>query len=81
MAKNSRIIRDDYTRMASVYVFNNKSDARENFAQFISNVRDHGEVEVVRSDNGEEFTGGKFVSVCKKHLIKREFTTTDSTPI
>ena len=31
-------------------------------------------VEIVRSDNGGEFFGGKFASVCNELLIKQEFT-------
>ena len=31
-------------------------------------------VEIVRTDNGSEFTSGEFARVCNKLMIKREFT-------
>ena len=37
-------------------------------------MRDHGEVEAVRSDNGGEFTGDDFVQMCNRHRIRRECT-------
>lgn len=34
----------------------------------------HHLVEIIRSDNGGEFFGGEFASVCNELLIKQEFT-------
>ena len=35
-------------------------------------------VEIVRSDNGGEFSGGEFEEACKQHCIKQKFTNADS---
>ena len=72
------IIRDDLTRYTWVYFLKQKSEAAETFEQFLSDVRDLGEVETVRSDDGGEFTSKAFVQVCSRHRIKRELTTADS---
>ena len=72
------IIRDDLTRYTWVYFLKEKSDAAETFEQFLSDVRDLGEVETVRSDNGGEFTSKAFIRVCSSHRIKRELTTAES---
>ena len=55
----------------------NKSDAGRAFRSFLASVRADGIpslVEIVRSDNGGEFFGGEFTSVCNELLIKQEFT-------
>ena len=47
------------------------------FRSFLASVRADGLpslVEIVRSDNGGEFFGGEFESVCNELLIKQEFT-------
>ena len=71
------IVKDDFTRRAWMYFLINKSDAGSAFRSFLASVRADGIpslVEVVRSDNGGEFFGGEFASVCNELLIKQEFT-------
>ena len=60
-----------------MYFQRNKSDAGSAFRSCIASVRADGVpslVEIVRSDNGGEFSGGEFASVCNELLIKQEFT-------
>ena len=71
------IVKDDFTRRAWMYFLKNKSDAGSAFRSFLASVRADGVpslVEIVRSDNGGEFFGGEFASVCNELLIKQEFT-------
>ena len=71
------IVKDDFTRRAWMYFLRNKSDAGSAFRSFLASVRADGTpslVEIVRSDNGGEFFGGEFASVCNEILIKQEFT-------
>ena len=71
------IVRDDCTRRSWMYFLKNKSDAGSAFRTFLASVRAVGKpslVEIVRSDNGGEFFGGEFASVCNELLIKQEFT-------
>ena len=71
------IVKDDFTRRAWLYFLKNKSDAGSAFRSFLASVRADGVpslVEIVRSDNGGEFFGGEFASVCNELLIKQEFT-------
>ena len=59
------------------YFLRSKSDAGSACRIFLASVRADGIpslVEIVRSDNGGEFFGGKFASVCNELLIKQEFT-------
>ena len=71
------IVKDDFTRRAWMYFLRSKSDAGSAFRSFLASVRADGIpslVEIVRSDNGGEFFGGEFASVCNELLIKQEFT-------
>ena len=71
------IVKDDFTRRAWIYFLRSKSDAASAFRSFLASVRADGIpslVEIVRSDNGGEFFGGEFASVCNELLIKQEFT-------
>ena len=52
----------------------NKLDAVDAFKEFLADTRTEGDVEVVRSDGGEEFRG-RFSQVCVDNRIKQEFTT------
>ena len=68
-------VKDDSTRRAWMYFLGNKSDAGSAFRNFLASVRVDGIpslVEIVRSDNGGEFLGGGFASVCNELLIKQE---------
>ena len=70
------IVKDDFTWRAWMYFMINKSDAGSAFRSFLASVHADGVpslVEIARSDNGGEFFGGEFASVCNKLLIKQEF--------
>ncbi|CAN0320232.1 unnamed protein product [Scytosiphon promiscuus] len=71
------IVKDDYTRRGWLYFLKHKLDAASAFRSFLASVRADGLpslVEIVRSDNGGEFFGGEFESMCNELLIKLEFT-------
>ena len=71
------IVMDDFTRRAWMHFQINKSDAGSAFRSFLASVRADGipsVVEIVRSDNGGEFLGGEFASVCNELSIKQECT-------
>ena len=75
------IVKDDFSRYSWLYFLERKSDAAESFRKFLADVRADGvpsRVETVRSDNGGEFYGGDFASVCRQVCIKQEFTTAKS---
>ena len=72
------IIRDCFTRFTWLFFLKHKSEAAESFERFLGLVREHGSVMKVRSDEGGEFTGKAFRSVCTRHQIKQELTTADS---
>ena len=79
--KYPMIIRDDYSRYTWMYFISYKSDAADTFAKFLTDVRLEGipsEVVVIRSDDGGEFSEGKFGKLCRERNIKQEFTTGDS---
>lgn len=51
-------VRDEYIiRFMWPYFLKKKGDAHKMFEQVLADIRDHGEVGAVRSDNGGEFTG------------------------
>ena len=54
------------------------------FEQFLADTRTDGvasKVEIVRTDGGGEFRGGKFGDLCRSRGIKQEFTTADSSQL
>ena len=58
-----------------------KSDSGDVFRKFLADARADrvpSKVEIVRSDNGGEFSGGEFEEACKQHCIKQKFTNADS---
>ena len=75
------IEKDDFTRRAWMYFLRSKSDAGCAFRSFLASVRADeipSLVEIARSDDGGEYFGGEFASVCNELLIKQEFTRADS---
>ena len=54
-----------------------KSEAPEGLEQFLADVREVGIPEIIRSDDASELKGGAFSDICRKHRIKREFTSAD----
>ena len=73
------IVRDDYTRYTWLPGLKSKSASATAFAfrEFLADVRADvipSSVEIVRTDNGFEFTSVEFARVCNKLMIKREFT-------
>ena len=73
------INRDDATRMSKEYFVKHKSDAPEELNQYLADTRDISPPEIIRSDDAPELKGGRFAEICRKHHIKRGFTSA-STP-
>ena len=73
------IFRDDATRISKEYFVKHKSDAPEALHQYLADTRDIGPPEIIRSDDEPELKGRRFIEICRKHHIKREFTSA-STP-
>ena len=51
------IIRDDFTRFSWICFLKEKKDAYKKFEEFLADIRGHGEVESIRSDNGGNLRG------------------------
>lgn len=51
------IVRDNSMPFSCIYFLKKKEHAYNNFKQFLMNIRDHGEVEVVRSENEDNSRG------------------------
>lgn len=66
----------DLTRFTWLYFFKNNSDVPKKFEEFLSDIPDHGKVEIVCSDNAVElFMGKEFIRICAHHRIKCGLTT------
>ena len=65
---------DDYTGIVIPYFMKNKSDTPQAFEKFLADVRPHGEVKCIRSDEGGEFTSQIFETLLTKNRIKHEFS-------
>ena len=75
------IMRNYFSLYAWLYFISHKSDAAEEFKQFLADLRIGyipSEVVVVRSDNVGEFNQGEFGQLCRERNIMQEFTTADS---
>lgn len=80
------IVRDDFSRFTWLFGLKSKSSSNTAFAfrKFLADVqvefqadvqRDvKPKVKIVRSDNGNEFSGGEFEFLCNELRIKQEFT-------
>lgn len=55
-----------------------KPGAGKAFEAFLGLVRDHAEVEIMRSDNNGKFTSEAFKYDCRRHRITRELITASS---
>jgi transposase InsO family protein len=67
---------DDYTRMTTVFLLKNKSEAFENFKiykEMVENEMD-SRIKCLRYDNGGEFTSKEFMDYCSSHGIKMQFS-------
>ena len=45
--------------------------------QWLADNSAHGPPGIIRSDDASELRGGRFAEICRKHTIKREFTSAD----
>ena len=75
------LICDGFSRFMWTYFMRQKSESATRFRQFLADehvARIPSAVEVVRSDEGGEFKGD-FAKLCRRHNIRQEFTTADST--
>ena len=59
------------------YYLRHKSEAPQGLEQFLADVRKVGIPKIIRSDDASELKGGAFSDICRKHRIKREFTSAD----
>ena len=62
---------DDFSRYANVKFLRYKSEVLEMFKEYIA---EHGVPQILRSDNGTEYTSKDFRRLCVENKIKQEFT-------
>jgi hypothetical protein len=68
---------DDYTRMCWVYFLKSKAEVAGVFLRFknwVENQSGH-KIQIVRSDNGTEYTSNKFAQFCHDAGIEHQYTT------
>lgn len=66
------IMRDDYTQYTWFYSMRKKSDSSITFEEFLRQFGNHGELDFVHTNNGDEATYEADKDVCGCHRIKRE---------
>ncbi|CAM9733137.1 unnamed protein product [Sphacelaria rigidula] len=71
------IVRDDHSRHTKLCFLRKKDEAERYFAKYIAWASPR-KVEMVRSDDGGEFSEGAFGELCDREKIKGEKTTADS---
>ncbi|CAM9995170.1 unnamed protein product, partial [Sphacelaria rigidula] len=71
------IVRDDHSRHTKLYFLRKKDEVERYFVKYIAWVSPK-KVEIVRSDDGGEFSEGAFGELCDRAKIKQEKTTADS---
>lgn len=72
------IVLDDFTLFCWVCLLKKFDAASREFEQFLSDVRNYGEVEAVRSGNRGERIGQSLADTCNGHRIRQELTTSGS---
>ena len=63
---------DDYSSAVFVYFLKKKSDTVQATEKFLADVSPYGDVKVMRSDNGTEFTSNDFQTLMRKNKIRHE---------
>ena len=63
---------DDYSGTILVYFLRSKSDTVQATERFLADIKPHGDVKCLRSDNGSEFTSRDFQSLLRKNRIRHE---------
>jgi len=63
---------DDFSGLVMVYFLKQKSDAVAAAEKFLADVAPHGRVARLRTDNGTEYTCGKFTDLLIQNKIKHE---------
>jgi transposase InsO family protein len=68
---------DDFSLNTWIYFLKSKSEIFKNFKEFKEIVENLSEkkINILRSDNGGEFTSDEFNTFCKEFGIKREIST------
>jgi transposase InsO family protein len=68
---------DDYSCKTRVYFLKSKDEVFSKFKEFKDLIENLSErkINILRSDNGGEYTSKEFVNYCKDFKIKRELTT------
>nr|KYP76422.1 Retrovirus-related Pol polyprotein from transposon TNT 1-94 [Cajanus cajan] len=68
---------DDFTRMCWIFFFKNKSEVAEIFWKFKAKVENEtgSKIQILRSDNGTEYTSEKFNQFCVNSGIEHQLTT------
>ena len=65
---------EDYSGAVKIYFLKEKSDAALALKKFIADTSSYGNICRLRCDNGTEFTGNAFRTVCLDNKIKMEFS-------
>ncbi|POM64196.1 Retrotransposon Tca5 Polyprotein [Phytophthora palmivora] len=73
---------DDFSRFVCAYTMKAKSEVLEKFAEFKELIENQTQrrVKCIRSDNGGEYIGKKFISYCAKNGIARQKSTPYTPP-
>ncbi|CAM9827308.1 unnamed protein product, partial [Sphacelaria rigidula] len=71
------VVRDDHSRHTKLYFLRKKDEAKRYFTKYIALVSSR-KIEIVRSDDGGEFSEDAFGELCDRETIKQEKTTADS---
>ena len=62
---------DEYTKYAVVKYMKNKSQVLDKFKEYVA---ENGTPRTLGTDNGAEYTAGKFKQFCRDSKIRQEFT-------
>ena len=76
--KYSIIFRDDATRMSWIYFMRKKSESPDALNEFLADTKEYGPPKIIRTDDAPQLKAGKFDEICRKLLIKREFTSANT---
>lgn len=63
---------DDYSGMIWTYFLKTKSDTARATEKFLADVAPYGNVKIIRSDNGTEYTGKEFQDLLRKNRISHQ---------
>ena len=77
-ARYAVVFVDDYSGLIKVYFIKNKNNAAKATAKYLADMAPHGDIKIIRSDNGGEFISKEYEDLLTANKIQHQFSSPHS---